>query len=56
TAYSRVKTASGNYVWTNPGKTEDAKQVSALSAYSGKNLRILREAKTASGIWYQFSV
>ncbi|MBC1729444.1 GW domain-containing glycosaminoglycan-binding protein [Listeria seeligeri] len=56
TAYSRVKTASGNYVWTNPGKTEGAKQVSALSAYSGKNLRILREAKTASGVWYQFSV
>ncbi|PXC93153.1 GW domain-containing glycosaminoglycan-binding protein [Listeria monocytogenes] len=57
TAYSRVKTAAGNYVWSKPNKTEGAKQGSALSTYSGKNMRIIREAKTSSGtIWYQFSI
>ncbi|HDT9826813.1 TPA: GW domain-containing glycosaminoglycan-binding protein [Listeria monocytogenes] len=56
TAYSRVKTATGNSVWTKPNKTEGAKLVNPLSSYSGKNLRIIREAKTSSGIWYQFSV
>ncbi|EAG9606778.1 GW domain-containing glycosaminoglycan-binding protein, partial [Listeria monocytogenes] len=57
TAYSRVKTATGNSVWTKPNKIEGAQKISALSTYSGKNMRILREAKTSSGtIWYQFSV
>ncbi|EFR99040.1 autolysin, amidase, partial [Listeria seeligeri FSL N1-067] len=56
TAYSRVKTATGNSVWTKPNKTEGAKLVNPLSSYTGKNLRILREAKTPSAIWYQFSI
>ncbi|HHR2615975.1 TPA: GW dipeptide domain-containing protein, partial [Listeria monocytogenes] len=40
TAYSRVKTATGNSVWTKPNKIEGAQKISALSTYSGKNMRI----------------
>ncbi|MBC1509932.1 GW domain-containing glycosaminoglycan-binding protein, partial [Listeria sp. FSL L7-1515] len=56
TAYSRVKTAPGNAVWTKPYKTEGASLVNQLSVYSGKKMRILREAKTPITTWYQFSV
>ncbi|WP_207577771.1 GW domain-containing glycosaminoglycan-binding protein [Listeria seeligeri] len=56
TAYSRVKTASGNAVWTKPYKTEGATGVNPLSVYVGKNMRILREAKTPITTWYQFSI
>nr|WP_325176419.1 GW domain-containing glycosaminoglycan-binding protein [Listeria ivanovii] len=56
TAYSRVKKAAGNAVWTKPYNTAGAKRVKALAAYSGKKLRILREAKTSSATWYQFSI
>ncbi|MBC2082918.1 GW domain-containing glycosaminoglycan-binding protein [Listeria welshimeri] len=56
TAYARVKTAPGNAVWTKPYKTEGAKGVNPLSVYVGKNMRILREAKTPITTWYQFSI
>ncbi|WP_194323013.1 GW domain-containing glycosaminoglycan-binding protein [Listeria seeligeri] len=56
TAYSRVKTASGNAAWTKPYKTEGATGVNPLSVYVGKNMRILREAKTPITTWYQFSI
>ncbi|AHI54962.1 GW domain-containing glycosaminoglycan-binding protein [Listeria ivanovii] len=56
TAYSRIKKASGNAVWTKPYNTAGAKRVKALAAYTGKKLRILREAKTSSATWYQFSI
>ncbi|HBM4072546.1 TPA: GW domain-containing glycosaminoglycan-binding protein [Listeria innocua] len=56
TAYARVKTAPGNAVWTKPYKTEGSKLVNQLSVYQGKNMRILREAKTPITTWYQFSI
>ncbi|PZH10986.1 internalin [Listeria ivanovii] len=56
TAYARVKKAPGNDVWTKPYNTAGAKKVKPLSAYVGKNLRIVREAKTPITTWYQFSV
>ncbi|WP_262490062.1 GW domain-containing glycosaminoglycan-binding protein, partial [Listeria monocytogenes] len=56
TAYSRVKTINNMSVWTQPEKTNGANKVDALSFYAGKNLRILREAKTISGTYYQFSI
>ncbi|MBC1999199.1 GW domain-containing glycosaminoglycan-binding protein [Listeria marthii] len=56
TAYARVKTAPGNAVWTKPYKTEGANLVNQLSVYAGKNMRILREAKTPITTWYQFSI
>ncbi|EOF7713464.1 GW domain-containing glycosaminoglycan-binding protein, partial [Listeria innocua] len=56
TAYARVKTAPGNAVWTKPYKTEGANLVNQLSVYQGKNMRILREAKTPITTWYQFSI
>ncbi|MDF7910161.1 GW domain-containing glycosaminoglycan-binding protein, partial [Listeria monocytogenes] len=50
-------TATGNSVWTKPYRTSGYKLVNPLSSYSGKNLRIIREAKTSGGtIWYQFSI
>ncbi|ECB9788350.1 GW domain-containing glycosaminoglycan-binding protein [Listeria monocytogenes] len=56
TAYARVKTAPGNAVWTKPYRTEGSKLVNQLSVYQGKNMRILREAKTVITTWYQFSI
>ncbi|WP_052010598.1 GW domain-containing glycosaminoglycan-binding protein [Listeria ivanovii] len=56
TAYGRVKPGMKSTVWTQPSNTKDAKQVGMVSAYAGKNLRILREAQTSSGSYYQFSV
>ncbi|EOU9855457.1 GW domain-containing glycosaminoglycan-binding protein, partial [Listeria monocytogenes] len=56
TAYARVKTAPGNAVWTKPYRTEGSKLVNQLSVYQGKNMRILREAKTEITTWYQFSI
>ncbi|MBC2254022.1 GW domain-containing glycosaminoglycan-binding protein [Listeria ivanovii] len=56
TAYGRVKPGKTSTVWTQPCRTKDTKQVGMVSAYTGKNLRILREAQTTSGIYYQFSV
>ncbi|MBC1839733.1 GW domain-containing glycosaminoglycan-binding protein, partial [Listeria seeligeri] len=55
-AYARVKTAPGNAVWTKPYRTEGSKLVNQLSVYQGKNMRILREAKTPITTWYQFSI
>ncbi|EDN9002540.1 GW domain-containing glycosaminoglycan-binding protein, partial [Listeria monocytogenes] len=56
TAYARVKTAPGNAVWTKPYRTEGSKLVNQLSVYQGKNMRILREAKTVITTWYQLSI
>ncbi|EAE9134545.1 GW domain-containing class 2 internalin InlB, partial [Listeria monocytogenes] len=56
TAYARVRNASGNSVWTKPYNTAGAKHVNKLSVYQGKNMRILREAKTPITTWYQFSI
>ncbi|PSX47170.1 N-acetylmuramoyl-L-alanine amidase, partial [Escherichia coli] len=56
TAYARVKTAPGNAVWTKPYRTEGSKLVNQLSVYQGKNMRLLREAKTPRTTWYQFSI
>ncbi|EAG6678863.1 GW domain-containing glycosaminoglycan-binding protein [Listeria monocytogenes] len=56
TAYARVKNALGNAVWTKPYNTAGAKHVNKLSVYQGKNMRILREAKTPITTWYQFSI
>ncbi|EHC5259623.1 GW domain-containing glycosaminoglycan-binding protein, partial [Listeria monocytogenes serotype 1/2a] len=56
TAYSHVKTTNNMTVWTQPEKTNGANKVGALSSYEGKNLRILREAKTISGTYYLFSL
>ncbi|MBK1995643.1 leucine-rich repeat protein [Listeria ivanovii subsp. londoniensis] len=53
TAYARVKTAKGKHVWSTPYRTAGYKVIGSLSRYTGKNLRILREAKTRSGIYYQ---
>ncbi|EPY9328978.1 GW domain-containing class 2 internalin InlB [Listeria monocytogenes] len=56
TAYARVKNAPGNAVWTKPYNTAGATLVNKLSVYQGKNMRILREAKTPITTWYQFSI
>ncbi|ECB9830075.1 GW domain-containing glycosaminoglycan-binding protein, partial [Listeria monocytogenes] len=56
TAYSHVKTTNNMTVWTQPEKTNGSNKVGALSSYAGKNLRILREAKTISGTYYLFSL
>lgn len=56
TTYANVKTAAGNTVWSAPFNTAGANEVNPLSAYTGKNLKLLREAKTQSGTWYQFSI
>lgn len=56
TTYASVKTAAGNNVWTVPNGTLGAKVVNPLSTYSGKNLKLIREAKTSKGIWYQFAI
>ncbi|RAM11762.1 N-acetylmuramoyl-L-alanine amidase, partial [Listeria ivanovii] len=50
TAYARVKTVM---VWSNPYRNAGNKAIGSLSRYTGKNLRILREAKTRSGVYYQ---
>ncbi|MBC1499650.1 GW domain-containing glycosaminoglycan-binding protein [Listeria weihenstephanensis] len=56
TTYASVKTAAGNNVWTVPNGTYGAKVVNPLSSYNGKNLKLIREAKTSKGIWYQFAI
>ncbi|MBC1935755.1 GW domain-containing glycosaminoglycan-binding protein [Listeria grandensis] len=56
TTYANVKTAAGNTVWSAPFNTAGSNEVNPLSAYTGKNLKLLREAKTQSGTWYQFSI
>ncbi|MGC7149722.1 leucine-rich repeat protein [Listeria ivanovii] len=56
TAYARVKIAKGKQVWSTPYRTAGYKVIGSLSRYNGKNLRILREAKTRSGIYYQVRV
>ncbi|MBA3926157.1 GW domain-containing glycosaminoglycan-binding protein [Listeria rustica] len=56
TTYASVKTATGNNVWTVPNGTLGAKVVNPLSSYTGKNLKLIREAKTSKGIWYQFAI
>ncbi|CAM4111853.1 GW domain-containing glycosaminoglycan-binding protein [Listeria booriae] len=56
TTYANVKTASGNNIWTVPNGTSGAKVVNPLSTYNGKNLKLVREMKTSSGLWYQFAI
>ncbi|WP_099222528.1 GW domain-containing glycosaminoglycan-binding protein [Listeria costaricensis] len=55
-AYGRVKTSAGHTVWTKPYGMSGATTVNPLSAYTGKNLRLEREAKNSRATWYQFSV
>ncbi|WP_185599434.1 GW domain-containing glycosaminoglycan-binding protein [Listeria booriae] len=56
TTYANVKTASGNTVWSAPFNTAGSKEVNPLSSYTGKNMKLLRTAKTQSGTWYQFAI
>ncbi|EUJ39645.1 autolysin, amidase [Listeria weihenstephanensis FSL R9-0317] len=56
TTYANVKTAAGNTVWSAPFNTAGSNKVNPLSSYTGKDMKLLRTAKTQSGTWYQFSI
>ncbi|EUJ23750.1 GW domain-containing glycosaminoglycan-binding protein, partial [Listeria cornellensis] len=56
TAYGKTKTTANQYIWKLVPNTYGINsKIAPLSNYSGKKLRILREAKTTGGLYYQIS-
>lgn len=55
-AIGRIKSGSTHDIWSHPYKTQGSKIVGNICSFIGEDLRIIREAKTTSGTFYQFSV
>lgn len=56
TGYGKVKKDVSGAIWTKPYGLAGALKVEEINYYKRENLKILREAKTDSGVWYQISV
>nr|WP_233230925.1 GW domain-containing glycosaminoglycan-binding protein [Listeria weihenstephanensis] len=51
---ANINKTSGHAVWTQPYRTIGTTLVSSASNYAGKDVQIIREAKTPKGVYYQF--
>lgn len=56
TGYGNVKKDVSGAIWTRPYGLSGAQKVEEINYYKREDLKLLREAKTDSGIWYQISV
>ncbi|EDO1115976.1 GW domain-containing glycosaminoglycan-binding protein, partial [Listeria monocytogenes] len=43
-------------IWTKPYGLSGALKVEEINYYKREDLKLLREAKTDSGVWYQIAV
>ncbi|MBF2481877.1 GW domain-containing glycosaminoglycan-binding protein [Listeria seeligeri] len=55
-AIGRIKPGSKHDIWSHPYKTQGSKIVGNICNFIGEDLRIIREVKTTSDTFYQFSV
>ncbi|EUJ27467.1 N-acetylmuramoyl-L-alanine amidase, family 4 [Listeria floridensis FSL S10-1187] len=55
-ARAAITTTAGHTVWTKPYNVYGRTQVGAAANYQKQEVKIEREAKTARGIYYQFSI
>lgn len=56
TGYGNVKKDVSGAIWTRPYGLSGAQKVEEINYYKREDLKLLREAKTDSGVWYQISV
>ncbi|MGJ8729831.1 GW domain-containing glycosaminoglycan-binding protein [Listeria aquatica] len=53
---AKITTTSGHTIWTKPYNVYGRTQVARADGYANKEVKIEREAKTAHGTYYQFSI
>ncbi|AHI55696.1 glucosaminidase domain-containing protein [Listeria ivanovii] len=56
TGYCNVKEDVSGAIWTRPYGLSGAQKVEEINYYKREDLKLLREAKTDSGTWYQIAV
>ncbi|MBK3913002.1 glucosaminidase domain-containing protein [Listeria ivanovii] len=56
TGYGNVKEDVSGAIWTRPYGLSGAQKVEEINYYKREDLKLLREAKTDSGTWYQIAV
>lgn len=56
TGFSNVKKDVSGAIWTKPYGLSGALKVEEINYYKREDLKLLREAKTDSGTWYQIAV
>ncbi|EEO6564966.1 GW domain-containing glycosaminoglycan-binding protein [Listeria monocytogenes] len=56
TGFGNVKKDVSGAIWTKPYGLSGALKVEEINYYKREDLKLLREAKTDSGVWYQIAV
>ncbi|WP_180716242.1 glucosaminidase domain-containing protein [Listeria monocytogenes] len=56
TGFGNVKKDVSGAIWTKPYGLSGALKVEEINYYKSEDLKLLREAKTDSGVWYQIAV
>lgn len=56
TGFGNVKKDVSGAIWTKPYGLSGALKVEEINYYKREDLKLLREAKTDSGTWYQIAV
>lgn len=56
TGFGNVKKDVSGAIWTKPYGLSGALKVEEINYYKREDLKLLREAKTDSGVWYQIAI